>query len=41
MARTKIDAELAAAAEAHGDDPERAELLQRARRFKSSWIELQ
>jgi hypothetical protein len=40
MKPTKTDAELAAAAEAHGDDPERAELLHRARRFKTSWIEL-
>jgi hypothetical protein len=29
-----------AAAEEHADDPDRAELLQRARRFKASWIEL-
>jgi hypothetical protein len=40
MIRTKIDAELEAAAEEHSDDPERAELLHRARRFKTSWIEL-
>jgi hypothetical protein len=38
--RTKTDAALAAAEEAHTDDPERAELLRRARRFKASWIEL-
>ena len=38
--RTKIDATLAAAEETYSDDPERAELLRRARRFKSSWIEL-
>ena len=37
---TKTDAALAAAAEAHADDPERAELLHCARRFKSSWLEL-
>src|SRR5277367_4624353 len=40
MNRTKTDAALAAAAEAHGDDPERVEALERARRFKASWIEL-
>lgn len=38
--RTKIDATLEAAENAHADDPERAELLRRARRFKSSWVEL-
>jgi hypothetical protein len=38
--RTKTDAALAAAAEEHADDPARADVLQRARRFKSSWIEL-
>jgi len=38
--QTKIDAALEAAAEEHADDPERAELIQRARRFKASWIEL-
>jgi hypothetical protein len=38
--RTKTDAAMAAAEEAHADDPERAELLRRARRFKASWIEL-
>jgi hypothetical protein len=38
--RTKIDAALEASAEEHSDDPERAELIQRARRFKASWIEL-
>lgn len=37
---TKTDAALAAAEAAHADDPERAELLRRARRFKASWIEL-
>jgi hypothetical protein len=40
MPKTKIDEELAAAAEAHADDPERARLLERARQFKASWIEL-
>jgi hypothetical protein len=40
MRRTKIDTTLADAEAAHADDPERAELLRRARRFKSSWIEL-
>ena len=38
--RTKTDAALADAEAAHADDPERAELLKRARLFKSSWIEL-
>lgn len=37
---TKVDEALAAAAEEHADDPERSELIERARRFKSSWIEL-
>src|ERR1700690_2228221 len=40
MVRTKTEAALAAAQIAHADDPERAELLGRARRFKASWIEL-
>jgi hypothetical protein len=40
MNRTKTDAALAAAAEAHADDPERVEALERARRFKSSGIQL-
>jgi hypothetical protein len=40
MARTKVDATLEALAEQHADDPERVELLHRARRFKASWIEL-
>jgi hypothetical protein len=40
MARTKIDRTLEASAEAHADDPERAGLIQCARRFKASWIEL-
>ncbi len=38
--RTKTDAALADAEQAHTDDPERAEVLARARRFKASWIEL-
>jgi hypothetical protein len=39
--RTKTDAALAEAEEAYAeDDPQRAELLARARRFKSSWVEL-
>ncbi len=40
MNRTKTDAALAAAEQAHEADPERAEVLHRARRFKTSWIEL-
>ena len=40
MNATKIDATLAALEETYADDPERAELLRRTRRFKSSWIEL-
>jgi len=40
MFRTKTDAALAEAELTHADDPERAELLRRARRFKASWIEL-
>lgn len=40
MQRTKVDAALEAAAETHADDPNRAEVLNRARRFKASWIEL-
>jgi hypothetical protein len=40
MHRTKTDAALAEAEEAHADDPERAEALRRARRFKTSWVEL-
>ena len=40
MHRTKVDAALAASEQAHEDDPERAELLRRARRFKASWIDL-
>jgi hypothetical protein len=38
--RTKTEAALEEAEMAHADDPERAELLRRARSFKSSWIEL-
>ncbi len=38
--RTKVDATLEALAQEHEDDPERVELLHRARRFKTSWIEL-
>src|SRR5258708_21971100 len=38
--RTKTDEAMAAAERQHADDPERAELLARARRFKASWIEL-
>jgi hypothetical protein len=40
MHRTKTEAALADAEAEHADDPERAELLRRARRFKASWIEL-
>jgi hypothetical protein len=40
MHRTKTDAALADAEAAFSDDPDRAELLRRARRFKNSWIEL-
>lgn len=40
MHRTKTDAALADAERAHNDDPDRAEALARARRFKASWIEL-
>jgi hypothetical protein len=40
MQRTKVDASLEALADEHADDPQRAELLHRARRFKASWIEL-
>jgi hypothetical protein len=39
--RTKTDAAMADAEQAYADDdPERADMLARARRFKSSWIEL-
>jgi hypothetical protein len=40
MQRTKVDAALEALEGEHADDPERAELLHRARRFKASWLEL-
>ena len=36
MHRTKTDAELAASEAAYADDPERAEVIHRARRFKAS-----
>ncbi len=38
--QTKIDAELADAEQSHSNDPERAELIARTRRFKASWLEL-
>ena len=37
---TKLDSALAAAERRFQNDPERAELIARTRRFKSSWIEL-
>jgi hypothetical protein len=40
MHQTKTEASLAEAEQAHADDPERAELIRRARHFKTSWIEL-
>jgi len=40
MIKTKVDAELADAEEQHSNDPERAELIARTRRFKASWLEL-
>jgi hypothetical protein len=40
MHRTKTEAALAEAELAHADDPERSELLRRARQFKASWLEL-
>jgi hypothetical protein len=40
MHRTKTEAALADAEAAHADDPERADLLRCARRFKASWVEL-
>jgi hypothetical protein len=40
MHRTKTDEALAEAERSHNGDPERAELLARARRFKASWIDL-
>jgi preprotein translocase subunit SecD len=40
MPKTKVEGALAAAEQAHADDPERAALLRRTRQFKASWIEL-
>ncbi len=40
IAKTRVEAELEAAEGAHANDPPRAELLRRARSFKTSWIEL-
>lgn len=40
MIKTKVDAELADAEVQHQNDPERAELIARTRRFKASWLEL-
>ncbi len=40
MIKTKVDAELAEAEQAHSNDAERAELIARTRRFKASWLEL-
>ncbi len=40
MHQTNVDRALAALEEQHADDPERAELLRRTRRFKASWLEL-
>jgi hypothetical protein len=40
MNRTKTDTEMADAEQEHASDPERAQLIACARRFKSSWIEL-
>lgn len=40
MNPTKTDAILAAAETEHADDPARAMVLRRTRRFKASWIEL-
>jgi len=40
MIKTKVDAELADAEIQHSNDPERAELIARTRRFKASWLEL-
>jgi len=37
---TKLDAALAAAERRHQNEPERADLIARTRRFKASWIEL-
>ena len=38
--RTGVDLALEVAQKLHAGDPERADLIARARRFKSSWIEL-
>jgi hypothetical protein len=38
--RTHTDDRLAAAEEAHANDPERADMIARVRRFKASWYEL-
>ncbi len=40
ISHTKVDAALAAAERRFANDPERAELIARTRRFKASWIEL-
>ncbi|MGO9836060.1 MAG: hypothetical protein ACLP1X_17800 [Polyangiaceae bacterium] len=40
MHRTKTEAALAEAELAHANDPERSEVLRRARQFKASWLEL-
>src|SRR6267154_5550804 len=40
MIKTKVDAELADSELQHQNDPERAELIARTRRFKASWLEL-
>jgi hypothetical protein len=40
MPRTKTDDALAHAEAAHANDPARADLIARARRFKASWFEL-
>lgn len=40
MPRTKSEAALEAAERTHEGDPERADALARARRFKASWVEL-
>jgi hypothetical protein len=40
MKRTKVDEVLEDAERAHQNDPERAEIIRCARRFKASWLEL-
>ncbi len=40
MRQTKTDESMARAQEAASNDPERAEVIARARRFKASWFEL-